>query len=293
MNNKNNNLILKYGVIIVVLCFIISTAYYMQFSLNEVVFLKHYYERDIHDGSFMNIHFISNASDNRKITNIRFIDMPNEFAYVGFNDFSNSFNNGYYRTEKFAHYVYNTLMIEFHYNDKNYNFDGNEDSIILNKAVITFNNGDEKEVDMGKIVLHKNMTYYDFFNSYRNSSSNDFTSSTAMRSNKDVLIKSIESNLDNEIEGFMELSLNGVKTNNINYPINIDADESLIIDNKFLYQSQDNRKYNVYDVQKRILIKDYEGNEGYETILNLDYNPIELFITEKGIIDFLKYRGVK
>lgn len=293
MNNKNNNLILKYGLIIVVLCFIISTICYMQFSLDEVVVLKHYYEIYVHEGSFMNINFIADASDNRKITEIRFPEMPNEFASIGFNDFSNSFNDGYYRTEKFAHYIYSELMIELHYNDGNNADEGNEESIALNKAVITFNNGDEQEVDIGKIILHKNMNYYDFIDTSSNSSSNDFTSTTVMRPLKDIVIESIESDLDEETNGFMELKLNGVKIEDINYPLSVNTDDTLVFDNKFLYQSKDTRKYNVYDVQRRILIADSEGKKGYEIIQNLDYNPIELFLTEKGIVEFLKYRGVK
>lgn len=293
MNNEKNNLVLKYGLIIVVICFIINTVYYMQFSLDEVVFLKHYYERDIHDGSYMNIHFIKNTSDNRKIREIRFPEMPNEFASVYLNDFSNGFNNGYYRTEEFAHYMYNELMIEFQYNDTNYSEEGNGESIILNKAVIIFNNGDEQKVDIGKIVLHKNMNYYDFLETYSSSSSNDFTSTTILTPIKDVIIESIESNLDEEAKGFMELTLNGVKIEDINFPLNLNSDDSLVINNKFLYNTKDTRKYDVYDIQKRILVTDSEGNKGYETIHNLDYYPIEIFLEEKGIVEFLKYRGVR
>lgn len=293
MNNEKNNLILKNGLIIVVICFIINTVYYMHFSLDEVVFLKHYYERDIHDSSYMNIHFIKNTADNRKIVEIRFPEMSNEFASVYLNDFSNGFNNGYYRTEEFAHYMYNELMIEFHYNDTNYSEEGNEESIILSKAVIIFNNGDEQEVDIGKIVLHKNMNYYDFLETYSSSSSNDFTSTTIMTPIKDVIIKSIESNLDEEANGFMELTLNDVKIEDINFPLNLNSDDSLVINNKFLYNTKDIRKYDVYDIQKRILVTDSEGNKGYETIHNLDYYPIEIFLEEKGIVEFLKYRGVR
>ncbi|MBP1927209.1 hypothetical protein J2Z76_003106 [Sedimentibacter acidaminivorans] len=297
MSNEKNNLILKYGLIIVMLCFIISTVYYMQFSLDEFVFLKHYYERDIHDGSYMNIHFIKNTADNRKIIEIKFPEMPNEFASVFLNDFSNGFNNGYYRTEEFAHYMYNELVIEFRYNDINYSEEGNEESneesIILNKAVIVLNNGDEQEVDIGKIVLHKNMNYYDFLETSSSSSSNDFTSTSVMTPIKDVVIDSIESNLDGEANGFMELTLNGVKIEDINFPLKLNSDDSLVFNNTFLYNTKDTRKYNVYDIQKRILVTDSEGNKGYETIHNLDYYPIEIFLSEKGIGDFLKYRGVK
>ncbi len=293
MSNEKNNLVLKYGLIIVVICFIISAVYYMQFSLDEVVFLKHYYERDIHNGSYMNIHFIKSTADNRKIIEIRFPEMLNEFASVYLNDFSNGFNNGYYRTEEFAHYMYNELMVEFRYNDTNYSEESNEESIILNKAVIIFNNGDEQEVDIGKIVLHKNMNYYDFLETSSASSSNDFTSTTIMTPIKDVIIESIESNLDEEANGFMELTLNGVKIEDINFPLNLNSDDSLVINNKFLYNTKDTRKYDVYDIQKRILVMDSEGNKGYETIHNLDYYPIEIFLEEKGIVEFLKYRGVR
>ena len=293
MNNIRNNSILKYGLIVVMLSFAINVIFYMQFSLDETVFLKHYYERDIHDGSFMIIHFISNSNDNRKINEISFPQMPEDFASVVFNNFSNNFDNGYYRSENFAHYSYNELMIEFRYNDKNYDEENNEKSIVLNKAVIKYNNGDVQEVDIGKIVLHKNMNYYDFIDSNYSSSSNDFTASTVMESQKNIIIEKIESELDKETSGFMELKLNGVKTEELKYPISVNMGDSLYFDNKFLYYLDDMRKYNVYDVEKRLLISDSEGNKGYEIIGNLDYYPIELFLTEKGISEFLEYIGVK
>ncbi len=53
------------------------------------------------------------------------------------------------------------------------------------------------------------------------------------------------------------------------------------------------RRYNVYDVIKIISITDSEGNKGNELLHNLDYEPMGIISSEKEIIDYLRYRGVK
>lgn len=291
MNNTKNNSILKYGLTAVAVCFIISTIYFMQFSLVEKVFLNHFYEINIHDGSYMHIHFVENSYDDRKITSVSFPQLPDDF-FVEIDNFSNGFDNGYYRSEKFAHYNYNILTVLLRYNDND--MDGKkEESIVLDKALISYNNGDSQEVYIGKIILHKNMKTDDFFDSSYSSSSNDFTSTTVIKPSKDVVIEKITSVLDAESNGFLELTLNNVNIDKLLYPLSVKTGDSLVLDSRFLYDSIDVRKYNVYEIQKRIYSKDEEGNFGYSNIYNINYEPFEIFVSEKNISNYLKYRGVK
>src|SRR5690606_33491464 len=129
-------------------------------------------------------------------------------------------------------------------------------------------NGDVQNVDIGKIVLHKNIKSYDFFDLASASSSNDYTSKLYVQSLKNIAINNIQSDLDNEIEGFLETTVNDIKTKDIQYPISFEAGDYISFNSKFLYDSNDIRKYNIYGIKRRIHITDSEGNKGYGLIYN-------------------------
>jgi hypothetical protein len=184
MQNISNKYILKYGLIAVVLIFIISLIVFMQFSLDDAVFLKHYYDLEINYNTYMNIHVITNSNDTRRINEIEFPQMPDDFV------FTDMFNiiNSYYITEKFAHYNYNILSLELPSINLNQN-DNKEEIVILDKAIVKFNNGDEQEVNIGKIVLHKNSKHTGSLKLTSTSSSNDYTSTTEFISNDNFFYK--------------------------------------------------------------------------------------------------------
>lgn len=286
MNNLKNASILKYGLMVIALSFVINVIYYMQFKLDEPVFLKHYYEKDVYAGKYINLYLIDNKNDSRKISEAIFTQMPDDFAYI-----TQSYIRNYVRG-KFSPYSYNTLVIEFHCDERGFEERG-EESITLDKVLIRYDNGDQQEVDIGKITLNKNMKHYEFFNNNYNSASNDYTSATGMTAIKDIMIKDIGSTLEEEAKGIINFALNDVKVEDLKYPINISSGEKLNFNNKFLFNSDDSRKYNAYELQKRILISDSEGNDGYETIRNLNYDPLELFLSRKEITKYLKLRGIK
>lgn len=292
MQNINNISILKYGLISVVLCFIISLLVFMQFPLDEAVFLKHYYDIEINNNTYMNIHYITSSIDTRRINEIKFPHMPDDFAYVNISYFNNGHEYGYYNIEKFAHYNYNVISLEFN-TKKLYQEENKEETVILDKAVVIYNNGDEQEVDIGKIVLHKNSMSTESLTSTFVSSTNDNTSTSEFISNDNLVINSISSYLDEDIKDIFKLRLDGKDINQINYPIKITPDDSLTFDSQFKFDSQDLKRYNVYEIQKRISLIDSEGNQGIMRIHNLDYEPLDIFLREKDIIKYLKETGVR
>ncbi len=291
MKNIKNITILKVSLICIVISYIANALYFMNLTILEPVFLKHYYESNIQRRYVVILHLITNSDDNREIVDIEFPQLPEDFAYVSLNHVWRN-NNGYDRIEKFAHYDYRTIVLEFHNSDQE-NTQGDEQSVILDEAKIRYMNGDVQNVDIGKIVLHKNIKSYDFFDLASASSSNDYTSKLYVQSLKNIAINNIQSDLDNEIEGFLETTVNDIKTKDIQYPISFEAGDYISFNSKFLYDSNDIRKYNIYGIKRRIHITDSEGNKGYGLIYNLDYEPTNVFSTEKSIIDYLKYRGVK
>lgn len=202
-------------------------------------------------------------------------------------------NDGYLRSQKFAHYNYNELVLDVVslYEEVENNTD--EKSVVLDKAVIYYNNGDEQEVDIGKIVLHKNINRTDDLTSIFSKSSSDNTSAVSFESNDNLIINSITSELDEELDGIIELKMNDTDVKDLNYPINISAGDSLNFESKFNFEPENEKKYNVYDIQKRISLIDSKGNNETERILNLDYYPSDLFRTERGIIQYLKEIGVR
>ena len=95
------------------------------------------------------------------------------------------------------------------------------------------------------------------------------------------------------MEGIFELKLNGADVRDLSYPIDISAGEILRFESRFKFEPEDDRIYNVYDIHGRISVADSQGNKGIMRILNLYYNPSEVFISEKGIIQYLKEIGVR
>lgn len=292
MQKINNISILKYGLTAVLISFVISMFVYMQFRLDEAVFLKHYYDMEINSNTNMDIHVITNSIDTRRIDEIIFPQMPDGFAYVMIGNINFQFNNRYYRTEKFAHYSYNIISLELNPINLNTNEDG-EETVVLDKAVIRYDNNDIQEVDIGKIVLRKNVRRTESLQSTLVSSSNDNTSTSVFISNDNFVINSIASYLDEEVKGILKLSLNGTDTDEIDYPIHVTSDDSLTFDSQFRFDMKDARRYNVYDVQKRISLTDSEGNQESMRILNLNYRPTEAFLNEKDIIAYLSETGVR
>nr|WP_312576983.1 hypothetical protein [Sedimentibacter sp.] len=292
MQKLKNISILKYGLVIVLICFIINIFVYMQFSVDEAVFLKHYYDIEIYDDTFMHINYITNSSDNREIKEIKFPQMPDNFAQVRIDFLRNSFNNGYYRTKKFAHYNYNIFSLIISAVNSNEN-DIAEGSVILDKAIIIYYNGDEQEVNIGKIILRKNSNRTESLTSTFVQSSSDNKATSVFISNDNFVITGINSGLDEEIKDIFKLSLNDKDTMQLNYPINVTSDDSLTFDSQFKFDLHDVRRYNVYEIQKKISLIDSEGNHENMRILNLDYYPEDLFDKENDIIKYLKEIGVK
>ena len=284
MHYSKNNLILKYGLITVLLCLIISIFFYVQFFLDEPVFLKHYYDLIIHENMRMNLHFITNSSDNKKIRNIEFPQMPDNFAYIELDYVTNLNENGYFRSRKFTHYSYNEISLLIHTLGEN----ESEETIVLDRAIVHYSGGESQEADIGKIILHKNVKQTNVLTSVFTKSANDNTSSEGLESADNIIIESIKSDLDDELKGIFELKMEGADVSDLDYPVNISADEILRFESQFKFEPGDDRIYNVYDIHGRISTVDSQGNRGIRKILNLNYYPLEVFSKERYIIQYLR-----
>lgn len=292
MKNIKNVSILKFGLIIAFVSYIAVLMYSMILTIEEPVFLKHYYEADMQGRTVMPLHLITNKDDDREIIDIEFPQLPQDFAYVSLHNVWND-NDGYDRIIEYAHYDYKTLYFEFINTNEDLTGDDLE-TVVLDNAKIRYMNGDTRHIDIGKIVLYKNLRLNEFFYDSSSSSSSDFSSKLYTQVLKDISINNIKSDFDNELEGFLEMTVNDTKQEDIHYPISFKSGEYISFSSKYKYDDpHDVRIYNVYDVTKIISITDSEGNQGYERLHNLDYEPLSAFSSEKGIIEYLRYRGVK
>ena len=219
MNKNDNQKTLKYGLIILALSIVISIVVYFQYSISDVVFLKHYYDVEIHNSSFLELHFIANADDERQIIDIDFPQVQDNFAQIEFDHFRNNNGDGhYYNTVKTAHYNYNIISLVVLVSANNTKLDG---KVMLDKALVKFNNGDEQEVDIGRIVLYKNIKKSDALDLNYYSSINNNISIAVMEAQKDFLIENISSYLDKNINDILLLKMNYTPTDELNYPIDI------------------------------------------------------------------------
>ena len=291
MHYSKNNSILKYGLISVLLCLIISIIFYVQFLLDEPVFLKHYYDFVIYDDMRMNLHFITNSSDNKRIQRIEFPQLPDDFAYIELDYFININESGYFHSRKFTHYSYNELSLLIHVLGEDEN--ESEERVVLDKAVVHYSNGDIQETNIGKIILHKNVKKSNMLDSVFTKSSSDNTSAEGFEPSDNIIIESIKSDLDDELKGIFDLKMDGEDVRSLNYPISVSADETFRFESQFKFEPGDDKIYNVYDIHGRISTADSQGNKGIKRIMNLNYYPQEVFGKERGIIQYLKEIGVR
>lgn len=282
----SNKSLLKYGLISICIFFAASTVYYMSFSLKEPVFLKHYYERAIYGESQIFIHYIKNSDDDRKIIKIFFPQLEGNNIYVD----DVYFGIGEYRNEQFAHYTYKAYALKFNF----YDDDSTEpETFILDKAVVLYDNGDKQDIDIGKIVIHKNMKKDRFFEMAYSSSNSNFSSSLVTSAIKDVTVEKIESMLNEDTKDFLVMKINNEHADKLNFPFSLASGEKLSVESSFIIDEGDVRKYNVYDMQSIIYSEDEEGNKGYDFIYNMNYEPYDLVQNEKEISKYLKIMGVK
>lgn len=283
MLNIKNITILKYGLMISGFSIIINIMFYLQFSIRDIIFLEHFYYKEIQDGSKLEFFYIKNANDNSEITHISFPEMSENFAYVVLEE-------NPIISQEFAHYHCNKITLTF-YIPKN--LDKKENKTVLKKGIVRFNNGKEKEIIFGNIVLLKNSDNLNDFTTIDTSYSDDNLYSSTKVANKNIFIENMAAVFYDEIKDIIHMKFNDISIKDISFPFIMSKGEELTFESQLIISKNDTRRYNVYNIDNYILFTDSDDKSGCEYFYNISYNPFDLILSEKDIMNFIEYKGVK
>lgn len=193
-------------------------------------------------------------------------------------------------SQEFAHYHCNKITLTF-YIPKN--LDKKENKTVLKKGIVRFDNGKEKEIAFGNIVLFKNTDNLNDFTTIDTSYSDDTLYSATKVANKNISIESIVAIFYDEIKDIIHMRFNDILIEEISFPFIVSKGEELTIESQLVISKNDTRRYNVYNIDNYIFFTASDGRNGYEYFYNISYSPFDLFSSEKDILNFIEYKGAK
>ncbi|GKX30186.1 hypothetical protein SH1V18_26660 [Vallitalea longa] len=292
MKSKKYKKVLIVGCIVIVISLISNIIYFKAQQLDKPIVLEHYIEKGIGKDQdiYLDFYYVTNRSDTSQLIEVYFPKQDLQ-SYV---DYVNTYSTKYYKV--------NQLRLQILYSDLQ-NLDENE--IILENAVLNYNNGLKQNVDMGEIILTRTKN-----NSLKSTSSGSSSSGESWeyyKLDKTITINKITSAFYNGTKDFVYM--NFIDNYNISSTeIPIEEDEKLIqIGNKTYYpmkelklphkatkhievisyiRPDDERRFNIYEMRYTLEFTNKDGEEGSENLLNMRYIPC---FTEKFINDLGQY----
>lgn len=295
---SQNRKILKTGIIIIIITFILCLAISSLLRLDKPVFLKSYVELELpvfdsgyYGDSQFELRYITNANDNRVVNNVEFIEVPELYTYVSeygfsthiFDTFNTNTNNMPGEVE--GMYSIRTVNIQVNAHE----IKAPMDEIYLTKAKIHFSDGESITVDIGGLVLIGNdqnsAQYLDFKSSSSSSSRIDNTLYDVM---EDITLLRVGSPLLSNIEEFIVIKIDGVDYKEIT-GVKYSKGDSLRTSSELKELNDPILKFNFYNFRPRLYFEDNEGNtftDDFDGFYIKEHN-FDLF----DIIKFLRAKG--
>ena len=292
---------LKISGILILISFFISILIVSYLKLDNPVFLKSYKDIEIMEsegvlrtsGYDIEIKYIANIEDTRRVSSIVFKDAPNLNFYASENNpmgivqFYNYSNDN---IESYGRYGIHTVFINL---DK-YNYEDNlEEYTVLSEATITFDDGLTMDVNLGKLVLYKYEYYKEnlnnkILNTYSIENSNNSSSKSGFSVKEYIQVSNIYSKLFEDTRDLITFNIN--KTGRIeDRDLIYNANDNLYFISQFNNIDDKERKLYSYDIKPTIYFEDKNGIEYEERVDNIRYTPIFNFY---DIYTYLKKVGV-
>lgn len=289
-----NKIIMKVGVSLIVLTLIGCITFSYFTKLKNPVFLRCCIETQaIADSTpVMQLRYITNIKDKRKVCNISFLETPEVFFYASEDSYGNSgftfYNNGIQQIgNNIGRYNLRTVYVYLDFNT----MEKLKDTTELNNAQIGFNDGSTLAVDLGRIILYRdNISHGNTLSQESGRSSNDFSSLQTYSVEEDITLQDMKSplldeapkSMDFKVDGINYYDISGVKytsRDRINIGINFNDD-----------QNQD-MKYDVYDIRPKLLYENADKTTDYIRILNIrwerglyEYKDLLSYLHDRGAI---------
>ncbi|WP_353093973.1 hypothetical protein [Tissierella praeacuta] len=295
-----NKKALKIGIFTISLSLVISIGVAMFMKLDKPVFFKNYVETmfDISNNSYKEreliLKYLTNVSDNRRITDIYFEEYPNLVAYAGnsssMRDIFPVFLRGNnFREEVYGRYIFRNLYVTIDVRSL-----GEFDEIELNKAKITFDNGEVMDIDLGRIIFYN---YYKDNNdceskhlkSLSSTSSSDGTSSVIIDVKEDITITNMESPLLKDVNDLIEIKVGDISYTDIS-EVQYKNNDVIRIKSAFRQPKKNIlEKFALYSLEPKLYYRDSNGDLFYSRVYNIEYTNYNINTWE--IVKYLRARG--
>ncbi|QUI24595.1 hypothetical protein HZI73_20815 [Vallitalea pronyensis] len=301
---KDKKKALVIGLSLLLMSVIGNIWYYEAQRIDEPIVLQHYYEISLRQGeNMMEVYYITNKNDGAKLIDIYFPKYDLQM-YVKHDQI---YQYKYYD----LHNDYMTFYISEDMEQANI------DDMILDEAVVTFNNGIKQTIHIGKIMAGGRKGSGQIHGTMSGSSSTG-EAKVVYEVHKDITIHHISTNLYEESKGLVKMAMytdhgrvqarsnagskekiqeqehfHGKNIKTIPYvPIKdislpFKATKSLEVCT-YIPAPEDERKFNVYNLRYALHFEDVNGDQGIEYLLNIDYRPD---FANRSLKDFIKSRG--
>lgn len=286
-----NKRILIIGLILIFISMIFSIGFVLYSKLDNPVFLLNYaqyhipYDDEYYGDREFVLQYITNIDDKRKVESISFKEAPDvEFYASEYGSGRGSFfifNGGGDNEEIYGRYVVRPIFIKLS-SEKQF------DEIELNNVKIRFNNGDEMEANIGRIILYTDRSEENFLEHSSGGGSSDGTSYTYLEVKEDIILINVEFPILDEVEDFIELEIGGKNHLDIS-GVKYNKGDRLLINTKFNKPDDILSQYTLYDIRPKLYYKDVEGNIYNRIINNIHHFPYRFDF--KGMFKYLKARG--
>lgn len=271
---------------LILLSFLISISIIYYLKLDNPVFLKSYKDVEVveNEGNYITsgydieIKYIANREDNRKVSSIVFKDAPNLNFYVSENSpigIVQYYNYSNDNIEEHGRYGIHTVFLNL--NSHNYGYDLDDD-IVLREATVTFNDGLTIDVDLGKLVLYKYKSPQEslvdeVLYEQNIDSSSEGVSKSGFYVKKYIQVSDIYSKLFENTRDLFDFNIS--KTGSLeDRDLIYNANDNLYFTSQFNFIDDPERKLYSYDIRPIIYFKDRDGKEYEKRVYNVTYNPL-------------------
>lgn len=304
---EKNKKILKYGLLIIGIVFVVNIGFSLFIRLKGPVFLKVYSESYTYDkddrGNFEDIdyylYYITNVNDTRRVSFINFDDVPEITAYANesialFDIFNFNHNTNPYNDKVYGRYSLRQVRIRLNLNKLDKDFE----SVELNNVSIGFDNGDILEEDLGKWVIFNGRDEGDYLRR-RGGGSSSGRIHGRLEVKEDIELIKIDYSMAAEIEEYMEMYIRRNNSSEISSKdvegMEFKAGDELHIDSQIFIPDGDPKAYNVYRVLPRLFFKDKDGHI-YSYVMDFmggryPWHYLNQDYSFMGILKYLSSRG--
>lgn len=292
-----NNKIMKTGLILIGVTLLLCICTNLFLKIKKPVFLNHYYEYMMYLQNENNMYYglgrpvilqyMTNASDDKNVIGVSFKEAP--YLYINASEYEpNNFFWGMLHSSSKDNTLgtrIGTYSLRNIYLTIDVPIESASDQLELSEAIIHFNNGEQMEVNIGKLILYKEeLPLRDYFSLDRSSRSSTGESNISFKLLDDIRIKSIDSPILDKLNNYMNL-----KVNSKEYTTVIDKEykrgDTLLVSNTLNSEVRSDFPFTRFEISPKLYYQNSQGNTYYERLYIIENNIYD----NPSFHDIIKY----